>query len=87
MYIGTKPFSEPETQAMRDFMTSKKNELKFVMNFHQFGAMFLIPYHGVVPNNLADEHPEVAKIFQEMVEESVFPAGTNVGSAGDTLGP
>ena len=41
--IGKEPFSESETRAMRDFMLSKKNELKFVINFHSYGKMVIIP--------------------------------------------
>ena len=35
-YRGAHAFSEPETQALRDFMISEK-ELKFVYNFHSAG--------------------------------------------------
>lgn len=33
-YGGTAPFSEKETAAVRDFLQSVKNELRFVVNFH-----------------------------------------------------
>jgi murein tripeptide amidase MpaA len=36
-YRGQKAFSEPETQAMKNFLTQKKDELKFVYNFHCAG--------------------------------------------------
>ena len=36
-YQGPQAFSEPETQAMRDFLTARKDEIKFVYNFHCAG--------------------------------------------------
>ena len=45
-YRGTEPFSEPETRAIRDFLVSHKDEIKFVYNFHAFGNMYLWPYNG-----------------------------------------
>jgi hypothetical protein len=35
--MGTKPFSEPETQAMRDFLTANKDQIHFVYNLHCAG--------------------------------------------------
>ncbi len=37
IYRGEYPFSEPETRAIRDFITGKKDEIKFVYNFHGMG--------------------------------------------------
>ena len=36
-YRGPKAFSEPETQAMKKFMTERQGEIKFVYNFHCAG--------------------------------------------------
>lgn len=36
-YGGAAPFSEPETRAIRDFVTAKKDELRFVYNLHCSG--------------------------------------------------
>ena len=33
-YRGAAPFSEPETAALRDFITKWKDQLKIVINFH-----------------------------------------------------
>ena len=33
-FMGEKAFSEPETQAMRDFLTANKNEINLVYNLH-----------------------------------------------------
>lgn len=49
-YRGTEPFSEPETRAIRDFLTAHKDEVKFAYNFHSYGNMYLWPYNGMRPN-------------------------------------
>jgi carboxypeptidase T len=51
-YPGKGPFSEPETHAMRDFLISKKDELKFVFNFHSFGNMVVMPINAEPGNAL-----------------------------------
>ena len=69
-YRGPHSFSEPETIAMRDFLTSKQKELKFVYNFHCAGKQFVIPYSGMFPNSLSQENPSMMKIFNEIVIEA-----------------
>lgn len=51
-YPGKAAFSEPETRAMRDFLVSKKEELKFVFNFHSFGKMVVMPINAKPGNAL-----------------------------------
>ena len=46
MYRGPAPFSEPETQTMRDFVLARKDSLKFALNYHSYGNMVIIPYSG-----------------------------------------
>ncbi|HBN08985.1 MAG TPA: hypothetical protein DD435_10175 [Cyanobacteria bacterium UBA8530] len=43
-YCGPKPFSEPETQAMRDLMLSRK--FTFLMTFHSYGNLIMWPWQG-----------------------------------------
>lgn len=42
-YRGDAPFSEPETQAVRDFIMSHKN-LKIMMSYHSFSNLILWPW-------------------------------------------
>ncbi|MGQ9819593.1 MAG: M14 family zinc carboxypeptidase [Candidatus Kapaibacteriales bacterium] len=44
-YRGPSPFSEPETQAIRDF-TVKRN-FKIALNFHTYGGMLIYPYSAI----------------------------------------
>lgn len=42
-FHGKEPFSEPETQALRDFMTAHTN-LKIMMSYHSFSNLILWPW-------------------------------------------
>jgi carboxypeptidase T len=42
-YMGKTAFSEPETQAVRDFVTSHKN-IKIMMSYHSFSNLVLWPW-------------------------------------------
>jgi hypothetical protein len=84
-YRGKAAFSEPETQAMRNFLTKHKEEMKFVFNFHCAGKQFIIPYSGEVPNTLGQEQPQIRSIFKEIVKESRFPEGTDIGSSTENV--
>ena len=72
-YRGAHPFSEPETRAIRDFLVSHKDEIKFVYNFHAYGNMYLWPYNSESPNNIGKKNPDVLSIFDEIWNDSTFP--------------
>jgi carboxypeptidase T len=42
VYRGTAPFSEPETQLMRDFVNSRG--LRIVLNYHTYGNLLIYPW-------------------------------------------
>jgi carboxypeptidase T len=42
-YMGPQPFSEPETQAVRDFVRAQKNT-KILLTFHTFSELILYPW-------------------------------------------
>lgn len=84
-YRGAFPFSEPETRAIRDFLVSHKNQIKFVYNFHAFGNMYLWPYNSQSPNTLGAVNPDVLSVFNEIWDDSSFPAGTLRGNAWEAL--
>lgn len=84
-FRGDAPFSEPETRAIRDLLTSKRNDIRFVYNFHAYGNMYLWPYNGESPNNIGDKNPDVLRIYEEIWHESKFPDGTLSGNAYEAL--
>lgn len=84
-YRGAHPFSEPETRAIRDFLISHKDQIKFVYNFHAYGNMYLWPYNGHSPNNIGKKNPDTLAIFNEIWRDSTFPEGTLRGNAWEAL--
>jgi len=52
-YRGTAPFSEPETQAVRDFCASKS--FKVALSYHSYGELILFPW-GYAPIYTADHN-------------------------------
>lgn len=85
-YRGPSAFSEPETQAMKKFLTAHKDEIKFVYNFHCAGKQFIIPFNGEMPNTLAQRFPEINSIFMEIVNEAKFAEGTDIGPSTENIG-
>lgn len=85
-YGGKGPFSEPETRAIRDFVTAKKDELRFVYNLHCSGNQYIIPFNSDNPNSVDILQPDTLKLFQEIVNEVEFPSDFLVGPASETLG-
>lgn len=43
MYVGTQPFSEPETQALSKHMLRERGRIKAFLAFHSFGQLMLLP--------------------------------------------
>ncbi|XP_069671096.1 carboxypeptidase B-like [Periplaneta americana] len=43
-YAGSKGFSEPETQAIRDFALANKSKIKLYLTFHSYGNYLLYPW-------------------------------------------
>lgn len=86
-YRGKEPFSEPETRAVRDFLTAHKEEIKFVSNTHSFGNMWIFPYNGQVHNNIQEKNPTQFMEFEEILDGAQFPDGnSNDGNSMDILG-
>ncbi|KAK7076739.1 hypothetical protein SK128_005364 [Halocaridina rubra] len=43
-YMGPSAFSEPETQALRDAMTNRKDNLTLILSLHSYGQDLLYPW-------------------------------------------
>ena len=71
---------------MKDFLTSEKDNLNFVYNFHTFGNFFIFPYNFEEPNESFSEIPETMSLFEELVEEAEFPEEYKMGPASETIG-
>lgn len=62
-YGGAAPFSEKETQAIKNFVQSVSSELRFVINFHSWGPAFIWPFNGRFPNDIERRAPKVLPIM------------------------
>ena len=71
-YRGTGPFSEPETQIVRDFCDEMN--FKLAINYHTFGGLFLHPWSYIT------ELPPDSTIFLTysdlLTRDNRFPSGT-----------
>jgi hypothetical protein len=72
-YHGLSKFSEPETQAMRDFC----NQHNFVaaLNYHSFGNLLIHPW-GYKPNTFTPDQSTFVEICTYMTEENSYTYGT-----------
>lgn len=69
-YRGPAPFSEPELQALRDFMLER--EFAFVQNYHTHGNLLIFPWG--YSNLIAD--PAFAEYGRLFTRENRYKAGT-----------
>jgi murein tripeptide amidase MpaA len=60
---GEEAFSEPESRAMRDFISKNRGEIKFVINCHTSGNDFIWPYNAKAPNDINERNPGYLAIF------------------------
>ena len=61
-YCGPSAFSEPETQAVKRFVTSRKN-LKTLMSYHSYSSLVLYPWAG---KDTPVENEKDRKVFELM---------------------
>jgi carboxypeptidase T len=72
-YRGTAAFSEPETQAIRDF--SLQHEFKVVLNYHAFGNVFIYPF-GYQPNIYTPDSAQFTDYGRWLTREDRYTFGT-----------
>lgn len=85
-YPGPAAFSEPETMAYKNFLTSRKDELAFVINMHSNGNAFIYPFNGRQKNDIEERRPGILQIFTQISEKAPFPQGTLKGTSKETMG-
>jgi hypothetical protein len=86
-YRGEKPFSEPETQAIKSFIESHPN-IKIAMNYHSFGNLLIIPFNFDYGNNtfLKNNLTSHYRLYQEFKDESGFPENDIMGNGRGSIG-
>ncbi|KRX02639.1 hypothetical protein PPERSA_11979 [Pseudocohnilembus persalinus] len=73
-YRGEGPFSEPETQAIKQFMTETHN-IKAAINFHAYGPLWITPYNYYNDKNNSDivVNSTTYNIYQYYKDNANFP--------------
>ncbi len=77
-YRGTAPFSEPEVQAIRDFLMTK--HIRNTLNYHTYGNDLIYPYGA-----LSHETPD-SLIFREFAADITTYNGYTYGTDLQTVG-
>lgn len=72
-YRGTGPFSEPETQALRDFINS--HEFKVIINYHAFGSYYLHSWD--YDDILAPDHSFFTQLGNMMAGYNQYDVGAS----------
>ncbi len=77
VYRGTGPFSEPETQVIRDFVNGR--QLVTWLSYHSYGELLLYGW-GYIPANTPD-HEVMAALADTLVVENGYLAGNPASGA------
>ncbi|KAH8328207.1 hypothetical protein KR067_006038 [Drosophila pandora] len=88
-YGGPAPFSEPEIQAMADYVSSIKDKINVLIAFHSYSQLLLSPYGHTseeYPPNF-DDQMEVAKAYADAVESLPYGTVYRYGSSAGILYP
>lgn len=81
-YRGNEAFSEPETQAVRDFVQSHPN-LKIALNFHAYGNLLVVPFNystDVKDKELVSRFPGAASFYDNLWTKGGMPKGNVKGT-------
>ncbi|KAJ8950619.1 hypothetical protein NQ318_010818 [Aromia moschata] len=84
-YAGHAPFSEPETQIIRDYVLEHKDDIKLYLAIHSYGQWLLHPWGHTLeePENVA-ELKELGALFADAIY-AVNGTEYVVGSTADVL--
>jgi len=80
-YRGTSAFSEPETQAMRDFCNT--HEFRAALNYHTFSNLLIYPF-GYEVNVLTPDSAVFDAYGADMTQFNNYSAGTAINTVGYT---
>ncbi len=78
IYRGTAPFSEPETQAIRDFCV--QHQFKIALNYHSFSNLLIIPWG--FDNMLTPDDATYRALSRKMTEQNNYFVGTGLETVG-----
>ena len=79
-YRGTAGFSEPETEAVRQFCNA--HEFQIALNYHTFGNLLIYPWG--YSDSVTNEHSIFQGFTEAMTRENNYLAGTGTETVGYT---
>ncbi|KAJ0174563.1 hypothetical protein K1T71_009671 [Dendrolimus kikuchii] len=87
IYRGSKAFSEPESQAVSDFIKNSAANFSAYITYHSYGQYLLYPWG--YDNALPPDHKDLESLGRKMAEAIISTGGTNyqVGSSSGLLYP
>uniref|UniRef100_A0A3Q3AEU5 Carboxypeptidase O n=1 Tax=Kryptolebias marmoratus TaxID=37003 RepID=A0A3Q3AEU5_KRYMA len=87
MFCGTSPASEPEVEAVTNFIKSQRANILSFLTIHSYGQMILLPYGD--PNETVHNYEGLMKLGQDAAEAIWKVRGQNytVGATSDVLYP
>lgn len=74
-YRGPFPFSEPETQAMKNFIGTHASTVKLAFNLHSYGNLLVQPFSNTPKPELRTLYPVEYEIYREVWVDGQFPEG------------
>ncbi|MEM9821118.1 MAG: M14 family metallopeptidase, partial [Bacteroidota bacterium] len=80
-YRGTAGFSEPETQAIRDFCN--QHQFKICLNYHTHGNLLIYPWG--YNDQITNDHATFLAFSDLMLSENNFSPGTPIQTVGYTV--
>ncbi|XP_040888387.1 carboxypeptidase O-like [Toxotes jaculatrix] len=87
IYCGSKPVSEPEAQAVTEYVGSRKDDFLCFLTIHSYGQLLLVPYGH--PNFTAPNYNELMEVGRAAADAIREVHGRNyvVGASPDVLYP
>jgi len=87
-YRGEKPFSEPETKAIKDFVDSHP-DIKIVYNYHTWGNLVITAFNCLSnkdsDNLIKKNFPIHYSMYEDFKKEAEFPKNFIFGNADKTI--
>ncbi|CAL7950479.1 unnamed protein product [Xylocopa violacea] len=86
-YAGPRPFSEPETKAMADYIMANKQNIRMYLTLHSYSQMWLVPW-GYTYSKPSD-YSELANVAKKAIKAISKVHGTEyqLGPSADLLYP
>jgi len=85
IYHGPNPASEPEVEAIQEFVLERKDQIKLFLTFHSYSQILLLPWG--YDEVRTDDHDELMKVGTKAIQtlESVHGTQYTAGNTAEIL--